>query len=141
MQDRIKTLFAAVSGLAALSVVVSDNPFQPEQLPFPAHLRHLEVFPETELNSVAIGSPIAAEYVRFHKAMPDVTSTAKLRCVHFRYDPDLVDHPISLVFLVRDGRIHQKWLMERDAKPPPCDGLPAEVVELTGYYDAGWCCT
>jgi hypothetical protein len=140
MQNRIKALFAGLSALAAVSVVVWDNPLQPLELPFPGHLRHREVFPEAELDSVIIGSRIAAEYRRFGKNMPAATALPEARCVNFRYDPDLVDYPTSLMFLVRDGTIEQKWLMEK-ATPLPCDRLPTDIVELTGYYDAAWCCS
>jgi hypothetical protein len=61
--------------------------------------------------------------------------------VFFRYDPDFVERPTALVFLTDGGKIEAKWLVHEDQSPPECATIRSVVVDLTGYYDAGWCCT
>ena len=89
---------------------------------------------------MVIGSPIVEAYRRFGKRPSLAAPPVEPRCVYFRYDPDLVDYSTALVLLVREGRIEQKWLIEKEAAPKACDGLAAETVDLVGYYDAAWCC-
>jgi hypothetical protein len=137
----LRATVAALSVGAALTAVASEWAFGPPDLPFPAaHLVHREVFPRATLDAVTIGSPIADRYKRFGRTPPAADRLQSRCCVYFRYDPDLVDVPVALVFLADGGRVQQKWLMKNNETPRECDGLWADAVELTGYYDAGWCC-
>jgi hypothetical protein len=139
--SRLQTAFAVLSVGAALAALVTEWAFGSPDLPFPAaHLVHRDVFPRATLDGVAIGSPIADRYTRFGRTPPQDPRLQSRCCVYFRYDPDLVDVPVALVFLADDGSIQQKWLMKNNETPRECDGLWSDVVELTRYYDAGWCC-
>jgi len=139
--SRLRTLATAVSVCAALAAIADEWAFGPSELPFPAgHLLQREVFPRATLESVVIGSPITDRYARFGRTPPEVLQLSGRYCVYFRYDPDLVDTPLTLVFLADGGLIEQKWLTHNGTKPPECDGLWTDVVDLTRYYDAAWCC-
>lgn len=141
MSRHARTIITAASVVAALTAVAHAWVLAPPDLPFPAaHLVRREVFPQSTLDHVEIGSPIASVYELFSKRPPPIWVLPVLTCVRFRYDPDIAGGPVALVFAVRSGLVEQKWLLEDDATPPECEDLRMENVDLTRYYDAAWCC-
>ena len=140
MTSWFKAAFSGASVCAALAGLSPEAPFGPLELPFPAHLRHREVFPEAALEDVALGTGITEQYKRFGVSWPPPERFIGSCCVFFRYDPDIVDYPTALVFLVHDGRVDRKWLVSNEAMPAECIQTRHEIVELSGYYDAAWCC-
>jgi hypothetical protein len=136
----LRTLVAATSACLAVGALAAEWAFGPPELPFPAaHLVHREVFPSATLGRIVVGSAISDVYKRFGRSAVAVRNERS--CVYFRYDPDFVDRATTLVFLVESGRIERKWLTHENESPPECTSVPGTVVDLTGYYDAGWCCT
>jgi hypothetical protein len=108
---------------------------EPSELPEPYRGAHRDVFPQLDFDAAKPGSAVERVYGTFGRAMPRSDSAAaSRRCVYFQYDRELSDG--TLVLLVRDGTIEQRWLLRQPHKPDACSALPEEQVDLSGWCAA-----
>jgi hypothetical protein len=135
MRGQTKGVVGAAFAIAAVSGVGLYLSLRSESLPDPAQPIHREVFPELDFRGARVGSSLERIYGSFGRKGPAHASDVPTRrCVYFKYDPELYDG--ALVVLVDGALVQQRWLLERDTKPPECSGLPEEAVDLRGWYAA-----
>jgi hypothetical protein len=119
---------AAAIGLVAYAVMHA------EEVPEPHLGVQREVFPDLDYRAAAPGSSLSRVYGTFGKRLESSSDGRARRCIYFSYDPALFDG--ALVILANGTVVENRWIAKGSVKPEQCSGLPAQMVDLRGWYAA-----
>jgi hypothetical protein len=101
-----------------------------------------DLWPEKDLAAVSVGSYEWQVYRIFGRkeGWPPIQDVLEpYRCVAFRYDEAVLDHPTYLTVRFDAGQVSGRWLTDTAFARPECAGVSQKLIDLKGYYHAAAC--